>query len=270
MTSTDRWAGGADYEAYVGRWSRPVGAAFVDWLAIGPGARWLDVGCGTGALTDTILARAAPGAVLGIDPSASFVEHARDHVVDPRVTFALGSADTIPLGDGSVDIAVAGLVLNFVPDVAAALAELRRVVVDHGIVGVYVWDYAGRMEMIRRFWDAAIALDPEAAPEDEGSRFPLSARQPLVSAFAVAGFADIDVRAIDVPSNFRDFDELWRPFLSGVGPAPGYAMRLGEERRSALRERLRSTLPVGPDGSIRLNAGAWAVRARNSRTIRSS
>lgn len=262
MSPRDRWTGGDAYEAYIGRWSRPVGAAFVDWLGVAPGKRWLDVGCGTGALSATILARAEPASVVGIDPSADFVEHARAHLVDARATFAVGSAAAIPLAAGEADAIVSGLVLNFVPDVPAALAELRRVAAPGAAIAAYVWDYAGRMDLIRRFWDAALALDPAAAAEDEGARFPLCAPGPLETAFAAVGLAGVGTRAIDVPTTFAGFDELWAPFLSGVGPAPGYAMRLDEVRRTALRERVRSTLPVETDGSIRLIARAWAVRGR--------
>ena len=262
MTTTDRWTGGDDYERWIGRWSRPIGAAFVDWLGVAPGRRWLDVGCGTGALSEVILERADPARVIGIDPSDSFVEHARRHVVDPRVTFVVGSADALALGDGSADAIVAGLVLNFVPDLGAALAEMGRVAADGASVGGYVWDYAGRMELIRRFFDAAVSLDPAAASVDEGGRFPLCAPEPLRAAFVEAGFGTVEVRSIEVPTVFADFDDYWAPFLTGVGPAPGYAASLGLDRRSALRERLRSTLPVDRDGRIHLVARAWAVRGR--------
>jgi SAM-dependent methyltransferase len=262
VTAAIRWSGGDAYEAWIGRWSRPVGIAFLDWLEVPPGVRWLDLGCGTGALTETILARAAPTTVVGIDPSADFVEYARRAVTDPRARFDVGAAERIPLPDGSLDAAVAGLVLNFVPDPQAGLAEIGRVVAPGGWLGAYVWDYAGRMELIRRFFDAAIALDPAAAAADEGVRFPICAPRPLRQAFLDAGLSAVDVRPIEVPLVFRDFDDYWTPFLSGVGPAPGYAMRLDEERRVALRERLRATLPTESDGSIHLVARAWAARGR--------
>jgi SAM-dependent methyltransferase len=260
--TADRWSGGDDYERWVGRWSRPVGAIFIDWLGVPAGARWLDVGCGTGALTETILARAAPVAVSGIDPSASFVEHASRRVTDPRASFRIAGAEQIPLETASVGVAVAGLVLNFVRDLPAALAEMRRVVVVGGAVGGYVWDYAGRMEMIRRFFDAAVALDPAAEAADEGARFPICAEEPLCDAFVEAGMDEVEVRSIDVPTVFAGFDDYWSPFLSGIAAAPRYAMSLDEETRSTLRERLRATLPTAPDGSIHLVARAWAVRAR--------
>ncbi len=262
MTASDRWTGGDDYERWIGRWSRPIGAAFVHWLGVPPRGRWLDVGCGTGALSEVILERADPARVIGIDPSDSFVEHARRHVVDPRATFAVGSADALPFEDASADAIVTGLVLNFVPELGAALAEMRRVAADGAMVGGYVWDYAGRMELIRRFFDAAVSLDPAAASVDEGVRFPLCAPEPLRAAFVEAGLGDIEVRSIEVPTVFADFDDYWAPFLTGVGPAPGYAASLNPDRRDALRERLRADLPTAPDGSIHLIARAWAVRGR--------
>ena len=262
MSATDRWAGGDAYERYVGRWSRPVGAEFLAWLGEPAGRRWLDLGCGTGALTETILETARPISVVGVDPSASFVAHAGDRVSDPRASFVEGSADAIPLVDGCVDAAVAGLVLNFIPDLAVGLAELRRVVVSGGTIAGYVWDYADRMELIRRFFDAAVELDPTAISADEGVRFPICAPEPLRDAFEDAGLDAIDVRPIEVPTVFTSFDDYWTPFLSGIGPAPGYAMRLADADRVRLRERLRGTLPTEPDGSIHLVARAWAVRGR--------
>ena len=139
MSAGDRWSGGDAYERYVGRWSRLVAPIFVDWLAIGPGRRWLDVGCGTGALSATVLARAEPASIVGIDPSPDFVTHARERVADPRATFAVGDAQAIPLDGGSVQVVVAGLVLNFVPDPAAGLAEMVRVAVPGATVAAYVW-----------------------------------------------------------------------------------------------------------------------------------
>lgn len=260
MSGTDRWSGADAYERYVGRWSRQVARIFVDWLAVESDRRWLDLGCGTGALTATILERAAPASVLGLDPSADFVEHARRGVADPRASFAVGSAGAIPIGAASVDVAVAGLVLNFVPDPAAGLAELVRVTVPGGVVAGYVWDYAEGMQLMRHFFDAAIALDPAAVAEDEGVRFPICRPDPLRQAFVAAGIDDVEVRPIEVPTVFASFEEYWAPFLSGVGAAPAFAMRMDEAHRNAIRDRLRATLPTEPDGSIRLSARAWAAR----------
>jgi SAM-dependent methyltransferase len=256
----DTWAVGDLYEAYVGRWSRQVAAGFVDWLALTPRADWVDVGCGTGALSETILKRAAPRSLRGVDSSAGFLEHARSGIDDPRATFRVGDAQALPLDAASADAAVSGLVLNFVPDPARAAREMARVVRPGGVVAAYVWDYADRMDLMRRFWDAAAALDPKAAELDEGRRFPLCRPEPLAALFAGAGLRDVSVRAIDVATRFANFDDYWAPFLGGQGPAPGYALSLDEVRREALRERLRATLPTAPDGSIDLVARAWAVR----------
>jgi SAM-dependent methyltransferase len=260
--STDVWASGDAYEPYVGRWSRRVAREFLQWLSVEPGRRWLDVGCGTGALTETILAFGAPASVEGVDPSEGYLRHVRHQVNDQRATFELGDALSLPVTDASFDAVVSGLVLNFVPDPAKAVREMARVTAGDGVVGAYVWDYAGDMQLMRYFWDAAVALDPAAQDLDEGVRFPLCKPEALQTLFVGAELADVDTRAIDVPTVFRNFDDYWRPFLGGQGPAPGYAMSLPEERRIALRDRIRSVLPIADDGSISLSARAWAVCGR--------
>jgi SAM-dependent methyltransferase len=258
----DVWGAGDLYESYVGQWSRQVAALFLEWLNPPAGRDWLDVGCGTGAMTKTILHRAAPKSVKGVDPSPDFLRYAKADVDNARAKFEVGDAQSIPAEPESVDVAVAALSLNFVPDPSRAAAEMVRVTRPGGMVAAYVWDYAGAMEMLRHFWDAAAALDPAAAELDEGRRFPLCRPGPLTALFTNAGLMEVDVRAIDVPTPFRTFDEFWAPFLGAQGPAPGYAMSLSEERRAALRERIRSALPIENDGSIRLMARAWAVRGR--------
>jgi SAM-dependent methyltransferase len=258
----DRWDDGVAYEGYIGRWSRPVAARFIDWLAVAHWARWVDVGCGSGALTAMLVERADPAAVTGVDPSATFVEASRARVPDQRARFAVGDAASLPLDDASVDAVVSGLVLNFVPDLAGALREMRRVSVPGGTVAAYVWDYADRMQLIRAFWDAAVGLDPAARALDEAVRFPICEPTSLAGAFEAAGLTDVETDAIEVPTVFRDFDDYWRPFLRGTGPAPGYVASLDDGATFALRERIRSDLPTEPGGSIRLVARAWAVRGR--------
>ncbi len=262
---SDVWAAGDAYEPYVGRWSRLVARDFIAWLEPGADLRWLDVGCGTGALARTILAEASPREVIGIDASKGFIAYARHHTRDPRVKFQTGEARRLPVEDGAFDAAVAGLVLNFVPDPAEAAAEMRRAVRAGGIVAVYVWDYAGEMQLMRYFWDAAVALDPDAQALDEGRRFPLCRPDRLRALFDGAGLERIQARMIDVPTVFKDFDDYWSPFLGGQGPAPSYCMALSEDRRSALRERLKATLPMAADGGIRLTARALAVQGVKAR-----
>lgn len=258
----DRWTGGDDYERYMGRWSRQVADRFLDWLSI-PGDRdWVDVGCGAGALAAGIVARCSPRSVVGVDPSPAFVAHAAAVVDDPRARFREGGAAALPLDGGSADTLVSGLVLNFVPDLHAALGEMTRVARPGATIAGYVWDYAGEMQLIRRFWDAAVALDPAASAVDEGLRFPICAPDPLRRAFENADLTDVEVRPVDIPTVFRDFDDYWSPFLTGVGPAPGYAAELDDAARDRLRDRLRATLPTERDGSVHLTARAWAACGR--------
>ncbi|MPZ57958.1 MAG: methyltransferase domain-containing protein [Rhizobiales bacterium] len=260
----DVWAAGDAYEPYIGRWSRLVARAFIAWLALPPKQRWLDVGCGTGAVTQTILDCAEAAEVTGVDPSEGFVAVARSRTRDPRASFQIGDAQKLPLGDATADVAVSGLVLNFIPDPAKAIAEMRRVVRPGGTVALYVWDYAGEMQLIRRFWEAAIALDPSARDLDEARRFPICRPESLRELLQGAGLEHVEARAIDVSTTFRDFEDYWSPFLGGQGPAPTYCAALSDDRRSQLRERLRTMLPAEADGTIRLMARAFAIRGASA------
>jgi SAM-dependent methyltransferase len=258
----DKWTSGGAYESYVGRWSRHIAREFIEWLDMPKGARWLDVGCGTGALTETILKLADPSEVRGIDLSEGFIEYAREHIRDQRVSFAVGSADALPAESGHYGAVVSGLMLNFVPDAAKAIHEMKRAASIDGVIGVYVWDYAEGMEFMRYFWDAA-AADPLGRELDEGTRFPICKPEALAGSFRAAGLGQVETRAIDIPTHFRDFDDYWQPFLGGTGAAPTYAMSLSEEKRGELRERIRGALPIQGDGSIEMIARAWAVKGIN-------
>jgi SAM-dependent methyltransferase len=253
------WASGDAYEPFVGRWSRLVAVRFLDWLDVPDGASWLDVGCGTGALTEAIVERTSPSAVLGVDPSERFVSYARERVPDPA-EFAIGGAEQLPVEDRSFDAVVSGLVLNFVPDPARGLAEMVRAAKPGGLVAAYVWDYGDKMQLMRHFWDAAGELSDAAREHDEAARFPICKPGPLRALAHDAGLLDADLVPIDVDTVFRDFDDYWSPFLGGGAPAPAYAMSLTPAEREQLRERIRSRLRDEPDGSIRLIARAWALK----------
>jgi SAM-dependent methyltransferase len=240
-----------------------VAPAFVQWLAPQPGRRWLDVGCGTGALSTAVLSDAAPDALVGVDPSEGYLEHARAHIADARASFRVGDALALPLPDNAVDYVVSGLVLNFIAAPRRALAEMRRVCRPGATIAAYVWDYSDGMQLIRRFWDAAVALDPAVAELDEGRRFPLCEPAALEQLAVDADLRQAQGTAIEVPTVFRDFDDYWTPFIGAQGPAPGYCASLPEDARIRLRERLRGSLPSNADGSIHLTARAWAIRATN-------
>jgi SAM-dependent methyltransferase len=261
---SDTWERGNPYECYVGRWSRQVAPLFLSWLRVPAGRRWVDVGCGTGALCAAILDHCSPSSVAGVEPSEGFLQTARENLAD-RVALHQGSATAIPLDDSSTDVVVSGLVLNFVPDQRAALAEMARVTGSAGTVGAYVWDYAGKMELMRYFWDAAAQLDPNAAKMDEGVRFPMCRPEPLTELFASAGLDGVEVTAIDIATPFASFEDYWQPFLGGQGPAPAYAMSLSEAARARLRDRIRERIPAQADGSISLTARAWAIRATGAK-----
>jgi SAM-dependent methyltransferase len=260
----DVWADGTAYEPYVGRWSRLVAREFVAWLDVPARGRWLDVGCGTGALSQAILADTNPIAVNGVDQSPGYVAYARASVIDERARFEVADARALPGEAAIYDAVVSSLVLNFVPEPRSAVAEMARVARPGATVAAYVWDYSGEMQLMRHFWNAAVALNPAARELDEGVRFPICRPDALASLFRDAGLQLVQTRGIDVPTVFRDFDDYWSPFLGGQAPAPGYAMSLTEERRAELRERIRAGLPIAADGSISLIARAWAVRGQRA------
>lgn len=265
--SSDKWLTGDAYEAYMGRWSRPLARVFVETLSLEPLAHWLEVGCGTGALTSTICELGAPASVVACDPSVPFVEHARRSLSDARVTFTVGGADALPSREGGFDAAVSGLVLNFLPDPVRAVATIRERVRAGGVVAAYVWDYAEGMELLRAFWDEAVASDPAASALDEGRRFPLCRPMELASVFRAAALEEVETGALQIPTDFDDFEDFWSPFLSGTGPAPAYVTQLDAQSRARLRERLQRRLPPAGDGRIRLRARAWAVQGRVPPTV---
>jgi SAM-dependent methyltransferase len=256
--AADNWAAGDAYEAYMGRWSRPLARAFMSWLKPARGATWLEVGCGTGALTQAICDLAGPTAVVACDLSESFVSHARRSLSDSRVSFLVADADGLPAAR-PFDYVVSGLVLNFVASPLGAVTLMRERLRRGGMVGAYVWDYGEGMEFLRCFWDEATAIDAGAAALDEGRRFPICSPDSLRAVFSEAGLDRVAVEGLEVPTNFDSFEDFWAPFLQGTGPAPSYLTSLSSERQNALRQRLVDRLRPGGNGGIRLSARAWGV-----------
>ncbi|KAB0266443.1 class I SAM-dependent methyltransferase [Microvirga brassicacearum] len=264
MTGTSRhdaWQAGDSYDLYMGRWSRQIAPPFLDWLDLADGLNWLEVGCGTGALSAAILARCRPKSLIAIDPSEGFLAKARANLPDGRAAFQVGDAQALALETGSRDAVVSALMLNFVPDRDKALAEMKRVARVGGTVAFYVWDYpGGGVEFMRAFWNAATSLDPGAVDLTEGQRFPFCTPDRLTDLARSAGLASVEHTAIEVPTVFKDFDDYWHPFTLGAGPAPGYCMSLAPEARQRLKEILRASLPRANDGSIPLKTRAWAIK----------
>jgi trans-aconitate methyltransferase len=257
--AADAWDSGGAYERYVGRWSRPVAADFLRWLARPRGLAWADIGCGTGALRSAIIASFHPASVRGVDASPELVDHARRQVGAPA-TFETGHATHLPWEAATFDVTVSGLVLNFVADHAAMVREMARVTKPGGRVAAYVWDYADGMQMMRHFWDAVIAVSPASAHLDEAARFPICRPAPLQSLFEQAALESVTVRAIEVPTVFQNFDDYWKPFLGKTGPAPAYLSSAGDDVREAIRARLQARLAARPSEPIELTARAWAVQ----------
>jgi SAM-dependent methyltransferase len=262
----EAWTDADAYDGYIGRWSAPVARAFLGWLGVPPGRTWLEVGCGTGQLTRAILASVAPREVVAVEPAPAYRAAAAARTDDDRARFLAGDATGLPAGP--FDAVVSGLVLNFVPDPAAALVAMAARA-PGGIVAAYVWDYAAGMQLLRAFWDAAASLDPAARALDEGERFPLCREPALRTLWRWAGLTAITTTALTVPTPFVDLDDVWQPFLRGQGPAPGYVAQLDERGRAALREELAGRLPPpAPDGTIALSARAWAVQGTASGATR--
>ncbi len=257
----DLWSSGDAYERYMGRWSRRVAPVFLDWVNVPSGNSWIDIGCGTGALSAAIAGRHAPGRLVGVDPSPAFIESARSQVAGLS-ELRQGDAQALPYPDREFDVAVSGLVLNFVVDKTKAVAEMARVVRIGGTVALYVWDYAGHMQIVRHFFDAATELDPRARDFDDGFNAPVCRPVPLRQLFESARFDDVEVRALDIPAAFESFDDYWQPFLGGTGSAPKYCASLSPDARERLRASLEARLPKGPDGEILLAVRAWGVKGK--------
>ncbi len=258
--NSDSWAAGSTYEDFMGRWSRQLALRFVPWLRVPGSGHWLDVGCGTGALTDAICRLADPASVLGCDPAEPFIEYARSHSGDIRASFIVAGAGSLPSRPGGYGNVTSLLALNFFPDPDAAVREMRSLTAPQGVVSACVWDYGGKMELLRYFWDAVAVVDSAARTLDEGERFPLCRPAALVDRFRAGGLGDIRCEPIEITTEFTDFDDYWRPLLGGTGPAPSYVASLDADRRTALARRLEQALPRGPGGTIVLTARAWAVR----------
>jgi SAM-dependent methyltransferase len=261
----DRWTSGAHYDRWMGRWSRRLAQEFLAWLHVPAGLRWLDVCCGSGVVTETIVERNAPGSVVGVDASSEQIRFARGHRAYPNVTFETADAMALPFPDSSFDVAVCGLGLNFIPSPGRALEEFRRVTRPGGTIAVYVWDYAHGARFLREFWDAAIAIDGEAATFDQARRFPMCTQEGLRSLFEQAKLDDLESHALDVTTRFTSFDDYWEPLLTGQGSAPNYLATRDERIKTAIRERLKAVLPTNAKGAIELPARAWAIRARRGR-----
>lgn len=257
----DVWSAGDAYEHYMGRWSKQLAPSFLAWLEPPRQADWLDIGCGTGVVTEAILRNCSPATVTAIDPSDGFVSHARSRIADPRAEFRTADAMALPVEDASFDVVTSGLVLNFIPDKVAALEEMQRVLKPGGLLSFYVWDYpGGGLGFVDAFWKAAASIDPNAAELDESTRFPVCTPDGVRGLCHAAGLSGAEVTAIEGTSDFAGFEDFWTPFTLGAGPAPGYYNSLEQARQSELKAVLASRFDN--QGPFSLPLRAWGARVR--------
>jgi SAM-dependent methyltransferase len=248
------------YERFMGRWSRQLAPALVTFAGVRDGETLLDIGAGTGALAAALATTAPSSRIVGIDPSAPYVELARARLQGERFQLEVGDAQQMRFEDGSFDRVLSLLVVNFIPDPVKALEEMRRVTRRSGTVAAAVWDYGDGMQMLRTFWDEAVALNRAAEPRDE-RHMPLCRAGELGAMWRKQGLAQVVEEGLTIETRFTGFDDYWGPFLDKQGPAGAYAASLTVTERNLLRERLRRRLlGDGPDRAIALRARAWAVR----------
>ena len=247
------------YERFMGRWSRRLAPLLVTFASVREGDSVLDVGSGTGALTFAILEAAPSARVTGVDPSLAYVRYAQARTPGDRVRFQVGDAQALALPGATFDRTASLLVMNFIPDPAKALREMIRVTRPRGVVAAAVWDYGDGMEMLRVFWDEAVALEPGAAARHERT-MPLCRRGELVALWRAGGLLHVAEEPIDIELSFTSFDDYWSPFLGGQGPAGAYVASLSAGTRAVLEARLRARLGTRGDTPFTLRARAWAVK----------
>jgi len=253
----------AEYERFMGRWSRVLAPEYIAFAGVKNGDRILDVGTGTGSLASTLETAMTSSEIFGIDPSEGFITYAKKNAKSGRTHFETGDAQALKFPDASFDQTMALLVMNFIPDHNKAIGEMRRVTRPQGVVSACVWDYDAGMQMLRYFWDEAVALDPAVEPKDE-RHMKLSRQGQLGQLWKTARLVDIQEKPLVIDQAYRSFDDYWGSFLRGAGPGGAYVVSLSEERRRQLEARMRKRLLENrEDGPFVLKARAWCVRGES-------
>jgi SAM-dependent methyltransferase len=247
------------YDRYVGRYGSALAAGLLEAAEVGPGLRVLDVGCGPGALATRAASIVGPAQVAAVEPSPPFADACRERL--PGVDVRVAAAESLPFADATFDAVLSQLVVNFLTDAPRGVAEMRRVAKPGGVVAACVWDYAGEMRMLRAFWDAAIAVDPEGAGALDESSMSYCTPEELEALWSAAALEEVRVSPLEVEASYSDFEDLWQPFTAGIGPAGAYCASISPARRSELRERLRTSLG-DPAGPFTLTARAWCAVGR--------
>ena len=250
----------ADYERFMGRWSRQLAPEYIAFAGVKNGDRVLDVGTGTGSLAAVLEATMTSSEIVGVDPSEGFISYAKKNAKSGRTRFETGDAQALRFQDSSFDQTMALLVMNFITDHSKAIGEMRRVTRPQGVVSACVWDYDAGMQMLRFFWDEAVALDPVMEPKDE-RHMKLSREGQLGELWNRAGLVNVQQKPVSIDQAYESFDDYWGPFLKGAGPGGAYVVSLSDERRRELETRIRKRLLGNREnGPFVLKARAWCVR----------
>ena len=256
----------AGYERFMGRWSRLLAPGYIAFAGVKNGDRVLDVGTGTGSLASAVEARMPASQIVGVDPSEGFIGYAQKNAKSNRAHYEVGDAQALKFKDASFDNTLALLVMNFVPDHNKAIVEMRRVTRPQGVVSACVWDYNEGMQMLRFFWDEAVALNPAIEPKDE-RHMKLSHQGQLADLWKKAGLVNVQEKPLVIDQAYASFDDYWGPFTKGAGPGGAYVVSLPEDRRQQLEARMRKrTLGDRQDGAFTLKAKAWCVRGEVPKT----
>ena len=252
---------GEGYEKYMGRWSRAAGSLFLDWLALPAGLRWLDVGCGTGAFTETIQKKCSPAELVGIDPAATQVAYAQSVYKGLGINFQVVDARSLPFDSGHFDATVSALVLNFIPDREKAVFEMKRVTRPGGIVAAYVWDFAGRRVNVQHLNAAMTKVtgrDTLAAMHADSTTL-----ENLERLFESVGLSQVASRSIDIQITFANFDDYWTSSsANSSSPLTRAINSLEETKKQQLRQLVKESLPLDDQGRVSYTARVNAVRGR--------
>jgi ubiquinone/menaquinone biosynthesis C-methylase UbiE len=259
MTETSFFTDGEAYERLMGRWSRAAGEVFIDWLALPPGLNWLDVGCGTGAFTELILARCAPAQVSAIDPAKDQVAYARARPGAASASFRVGDAQSLPYADNTFDVATMALVITFVPDPTKAVAEMTRATKPGGSIGTYMWDFFGKGFPQEPLRDALQAMNVTVPPTlgIENARM-----ENLRRFFESAGLKQVATRTIEIEVSYSNFDDYWASQTGLANPAIQAIRKMPSTQVERLKDNLRKTLPTDRSGRIAYPARANALKGR--------
>lgn len=247
------------YERFMGQWSRAVGSRFLEWISASSRSNWLDVGCGTGILSELILEHCAPAAVFGIDPQRAQIEHAKRQTFAQRVTFRVAHAEALPFSDGAFDVVASALALNFMADRPRALAEMRRVARRGATVAAFTWNFEDERSPS---WPLRATMRTAGAEVPGIPGTEASSLTALIRLFEDGGFREISTTTIDVKLGYPDFDAFWTAQTPSYSPTTRVIAAMSETERAELMTQARTALPRREDGRIEYEVVANAVKAR--------